>query len=86
MFKTSSPLRTPCEVLREINDLCQSNSNKDKLIRKKLYEVQKMAKRITKKIEYLEKQDWNKWWEKIDNWREIGEKRITDKYRTHKDQ
>jgi hypothetical protein len=39
-------LRTVCEVIREINDLNQGDSDREKLTREKLAEAEKMTKRM----------------------------------------
>ncbi len=49
-MRTSSHLRTICEVLREINDLHQGVSEHDIVIRRKLREAEKMGKRMDKKL------------------------------------
>jgi len=55
MKNPMSKFRTVCEVLREINDLVQKDSKRDKVIRKKLAEAEKMAKRMSLKLEWYNK-------------------------------
>jgi len=55
MKNPMSKFRTVCEVLREINDLCQKDSKQDKVIRKKLAEAEKMAKSMALKLEWYNK-------------------------------
>ena len=57
-FRQATPTRTPCEILREINDLCQSNSERDKVIRQKLDEVMKAAKLMSNEI-HSNNDNWN---------------------------
>jgi hypothetical protein len=49
-MRDTSNARTVCEVLREINDLVQSDSKRDKVIRKKLAEAEGMAKKMSLKL------------------------------------
>jgi len=57
------PLRTICELLREIYDLSQENNEKDSVIRKKLCEAEKMVKKMSYALlEYNKKYDEG-WWE-----------------------
>lgn len=57
-FRQATPTRTPCEILREINDLCQSNSERDRVIRQKLDEVMKAAKLMSNEI-HSNNDNWN---------------------------
>ena len=41
---------SPCEVIRHINDLCQSDSEKDVQIRKLCYKVLKQAKGMSDEV------------------------------------
>ena len=45
-----SKFRTICEVLREINDICQGTENKDRDIRIKLAECEGMAKKMSRQL------------------------------------
>ena len=57
--------RTICEVMRKVNDLCQTDSEKDVQIRAHLREMLIMAKRmITKLVKYKRGCDAD-WWESI---------------------
>lgn len=52
--------RTVCEVLRDINDLCQDENQTE--IRKLLYEAEYMCKRMALKLKEYNK-DWDaEWW------------------------
>ena len=63
-LKSSTNLRTICEVLREINDLVQEDNSKDAKIRKLVVEAFGMGKRMAKKLfEYNERFDAD-WWAK----------------------
>ena len=54
MLKKSNKQIVLCEVLRENNDLYQSDSDKDILTRAKIFTAMKMAKKMSKKL-YLYK-------------------------------
>ena len=56
--------RTICEIIREVNDLCQSDSEKDREIRERLREIHDMAKRMSKKLKDYNKRVFSDWWEK----------------------
>ena len=81
-FRQSTPTRTPCEILREINDLCQSDSALDKLIRKKLSEVMKGAKLMSYEIEKYDNK-WNllTWKSPNINDKADWERRLKDNYK-----
>lgn len=58
-MKRAKNVRTICEVLRDINDLVQSDQEPDNTIRELLLEAEVMGKKITRKLyEYSKK--WNK--------------------------
>jgi hypothetical protein len=61
-MRNASHERTICEVLREINDLHQSDSTHDKVIRQKLSEAEKMAKRMSLKLLEYNKEVYKDWW------------------------
>jgi hypothetical protein len=54
--------RTICEVLREINDLCQESSQKDQEVRKRVTEASNMAKRMSRKLVEYNKKCFAGWW------------------------
>ena len=61
-MRNASLQRTICEVLRELNDLHQSDSAHDKTIRVKLAEAEKMAKRMSLKLLENNKEAFKDWW------------------------
>lgn len=61
-MRDASNSRTICEVLREINDLCQGNNSHDKLIRKKLSEAETMAKKMSYKLLEYNQEVFKDWW------------------------
>lgn len=72
--------RTLCEVLREINSMCQGCDKKDEAIRHKLSEAYTMAKRMNRKLyKYSRKWDRN-WWEKNVDYAEIVEARMEEQF------
>jgi len=73
-------IRTICEVLREINDLHQDDSQQSKTTRKLLCDAEDMAKRMVKKLkEYNMKWDAT-WWEKNPDYEKDLDKRLNEKY------
>lgn len=63
-LKSSTHLRTICEVLREMNDLVQENNDKDIKIRELIVEAFGMGKRMAKKLYEYNKIADADWWEK----------------------
>lgn len=55
---------TICEVLRQINDHCQSDSPKDNFIRKRLATAEIMAKKMIHKLLEYNKDFEKDWWAK----------------------
>jgi len=66
MWRTSA-YRTPCEVLREINDLFQGDDDFSKLIRLKLAEVESKAKEMSLFIDKYDKQFHQRWDMNVDS-------------------
>ena len=60
MWRTSA-YRSPCEVLREINDLFQGDTNKDKVVRKLLAEAEEKAKDMSIHLTKYEPNYYKKW-------------------------
>lgn len=55
-MKHTSKRLTVCEVVRQLNDIHQSDSDHDKTVREKLAEIECMSKRMVQKLmEYKEK-------------------------------
>jgi hypothetical protein len=80
MPQRANKLRNICEVLREINDLHQGRSAKDKETRRKIAEAEHMAKRMAME---LSKHDplWEKdWWEKNPDYKEDLARRSSASY------
>ena len=66
MWRTSA-YRTPCEVLREINDLFQGDDDFSKLIRLKLAEVESKAKEMSLFIDKYDKKFHQRWDMNVDS-------------------
>ena len=62
-MRDASNARTICEVLREINDICQGNDKRDKAIRKKLAEAERMAKKMSYKLLEYNREIFVDYWE-----------------------
>ena len=74
--------RTVCEVLRDINDLHQTDSKSDKETRLKLLEAEEMVKRMAKKLLEYDQKYHSKFWESTKGmeYKEILEKRLNKSY------
>lgn len=81
-MRNACKLRTICEVLREINDLHQTESEHDCIIRTKLVEAESMAKRMDKKLLKYNKKYHKKFWETNDGkeYETLLNKRLNDSY------
>ena len=60
MWRTSA-YRSPCEVLREINDRFQGDSEFDKWVREKLAEAEMKAKDMSIHLTVYEENYYKKW-------------------------
>ena len=58
-------MRSPCEVLREINDLFQGDSEKDEKVRKLLAEAEAKTKRMSIELTKYDQTYYLTWWDKI---------------------
>jgi len=79
-LRGAANVRTICEVLREINDLHQGISLQDKLIRKKLFEAENMAKRMSEKLVEYNKKVYAGWWKKNQDYASDLKRRLNIKY------
>ena len=60
MWRTGA-YRSPCEVIREINDLFQGDGELDKVVRKKLAEAEAKAKDMSIHLSKYEPNYYKKW-------------------------
>ena len=82
MWRTSV-YRTPCEVLREINDLFQGDEEIDRIVRKKLAEVEAKTKEMSLFIDKYDKKFHERWKPNVDA-NVDAEFRETETYKYHK--
>lgn len=83
-MKTASRNQTPCETLRQINDLHQGDSDEDKMARDLLAKFEVMVKTLAKELNKRPGEKiGEKWWEenKLD-WRKLRTFRMSDIYKT----
>ena len=82
-LKCSTTYRTPCEIVREINDLIQADNALNRLIRSKLIEIEKGAKLMSDEVEKHDK-GWNiRTWRKPNtNEPEDWKRRLKPDYKT----
>ena len=78
-MRTASPLRSPCEILRKINDLCQGDNPKDNEIRVLLAEFESKTKRLARELNKHDK-SWGTWWDKNEDFDKEAEMRLKDNY------
>jgi len=63
-MRTASTVRSPCELVRKINDLVQGDNEKDLEIRILCSELVKQTKRLAKELNDNGIRTWEKWWDK----------------------
>lgn len=61
-MRIASPLRSPCEVVRQLNDLFQGDDPREVRIRKLLAEVERKTKRISIRLAEHEPDYYLGWW------------------------
>jgi len=79
-MRGSSKHYTICEVLREINDLHQKQTEHDKIIRNKLALAEKMAKKMSYKLKEYNKNIYSDWWEKNRDYENDLNRRLSKNY------
>jgi hypothetical protein len=79
-MRGSSKHYTICEVLREINDLHQEQTEHDKIIRNKLALAEKMAKKMSYKLKEYNKNIYNDWWGKNRDYENDLNRRLSKNY------
>ena len=85
MMNSANQKRSICEVLRECNDLCQGDSINDELLRIKLAEAERMAKRMFERMVEMGTQlgikAWIEWEQNNPDWNEDKERRESRGYK-----
>lgn len=61
-MRTASPFRSPCEILRKINDMFQGDSRIDKKVRMLCAEAEKGSKQLAQELNHHKKEAWKGWW------------------------
>jgi hypothetical protein len=77
-MRRSFPIRTVCEVLREINDDHQEQTPHDKKIRAKLCEAEDMSKRMSEALYKYNKNVFSGWWKRNPDY----EKKLIERHKT----
>lgn len=80
-LRTASRLRSPCELLRKINDLAQGDNDKDKKIRKLCFECEKQVKKLARELNKHDADVWVKWWQNNPHFEEEIKIRMSNEYR-----
>lgn len=86
-MRTAGEDLTVCEYLRLINDLCQGEEDKDKLIREYCYKGEKIGKMLGREVSkrnpsFLKKPNL---YQKQKGWRDLITKRISKDYKVYGD-
>jgi len=79
-MRNSSSNYTVCEVLREINDEHQGDTDHDKMIRNKLALAEIMAKKMSRKLLEYNKDVYKGWWERNPDKAADLARRLEEKY------
>ena len=80
-MRTASPMRSPCELIRKINDLFQGESELDKTVRLLCAEAEKGTKRIAQELNKYKKNAWAGWWAKNKEFQKDIDNRLRDGYK-----
>ena len=59
-MNNASEQMTPCEYIRMVNDMCQTNSEKDITIRRFLAHAEKLAKELSLELDKYDKKYWHR--------------------------
>jgi len=81
MMREINIFYSPCEVIRDINDLCQSDSEKDKEIRKLLWLLMKQSKKLSTDLQKYEPKHSLQWDKQTGDWQEKLKNRISEGYK-----
>lgn len=80
-MRTASPVRSPCELIRKINDLAQSETPHDLRIRKLCAEAEKATKRLAQELNKYKKEAWRGWWAENKEYKQDVDRRLNDRYK-----
>ena len=75
---------TPCEYIRKINDLAQSDSENDKKIREYCFNAEKGAKWLADKLYHLSPNIWQGIWKINESFAQDFVRRIKPDYKYYK--
>jgi hypothetical protein len=80
-MRTASPILSPCELIRKINDLAQGDTAHDLEGRKLCAEAEKQTKRLAQTLNKYKKEAWSGWWAENKGWRDLLEMRLKEDYK-----
>jgi len=80
-MRTASPMRSPCEIIRKINDIFQGDSDIDKKVRLLCAEAEKASKQLAVELNKYKKEAWKGWWAENKTYLEDVDNRIRDDYK-----
>lgn len=78
---TASTLRSPCELLRKINDLVQGDTEKEKIIRRLCAEAEHSTKRLAQELNKYKKEAWKGWWAENKEFEKDIDRRLKPNYK-----
>lgn len=81
-MREAAKKRTLCEVLREICDMHQGDSEHNRIVRQKLVEAETMGKRMSAKLIEYNKQVFSGWWLRNKDYEVDLKRRLEKKYCT----
>jgi len=79
-MKRSPPVRTVCEVLRDINDLHQEQTEHDKKVRVMLMDAEDMCKRMSEQLYKYNKKIFAGWWKRNPDFEKKLKNRLSERY------
>ena len=81
-MRTASPLRSPCEMVRKINDMFQGDSDIDRRVRSLCAEAERGSKQLAKELNKYKKQAWHGWWSENTTFKSDAINRLLPDYKS----
>ena len=80
-MRTASPFRSPCEIIRKINDLFQGDDRIDRKVRELCAEAEKGSKQLAQELNKYKKEAWKGWWAENKTYQKDVVNRLRDDYK-----
>jgi hypothetical protein len=81
---TASPMRSPCEIIRKINDKFQGDSEQEVEIRKLCAEAERGSKQLAKELNKYKKNAWLGWWAINSTYKADIDRRLNENYKAER--